>query len=143
MRRAELDYILTTMLGVDRQTETALSRRRKEVSDLNFTVDRPLQVEQDGELIPVICNPPLERLTPFQTEMIALNLISGNPRLTEDLIRTGSCDASYGVGDMLRFRVNVFTQRSRFSIVMRKLNTEIPTLAQLKLPDTAHTGRGG
>ena len=67
--------------------------------------------------------------------MIALNLISGNPRLTEDLIRTGSCDASYSVADMLRFRVNIFTQRGKFSIVMRKLNTEIPTLAALKLPE--------
>jgi twitching motility protein PilT len=134
MRRAELDYILSTMLGMDRQTETVI-RRRKEVSDLNFTVDRPLQVEQNGELIPVPCNPPLDHLTPYQTEMIALNLISGNPRLTEDLIRTGSCDASYSVADSLRFRVNIFTQRGRFSIVMRKLNTEIPTLAQLKMPE--------
>ncbi len=134
MRRAELDYILTTMLGMDRQTETVI-RRRKEVSDLNFTVDRPLQVEQTGELVPVACNPPLDNLTPYQTEMIALNLISGNSRLTEDLIRTGSCDASYSVADMLRFRVNIFTQRGRFSIVMRKLNTESPTLAGLKLPD--------
>ncbi|MGP8200179.1 MAG: type IV pilus twitching motility protein PilT [Limisphaerales bacterium] len=134
MRRAELDYILMTMLGLDRKTDTIM-RRRKAVSDLNFTVDRPLQVEQDGELIPVECNPPLDHLTPYQTEMIALNLINGNPRLTEDLIRTGSCDASYSVADMLRFRVNIFTQRSRFSIVMRKLNTEIPTLTGLKLPE--------
>ncbi|MGD0813337.1 MAG: PilT/PilU family type 4a pilus ATPase [Verrucomicrobiota bacterium] len=133
MRRAELDYILMTMLGLDRKTDTIM-RKRKAVSDLNFTVDRPLQVEQDGELIPVEMNPPLDHLTPYQTEMIALNLINGNPRLTEDLIRTGSCDASYSVADMLRFRVNVFTQRSKFSIVMRKLNTEIPTLAGLKLP---------
>ena len=65
MRRAELDYILTTMLGVDRQTETALTRRRKEVSDLNFTVGRPLQVEQDGELVPVITNPPLGMRVPI------------------------------------------------------------------------------
>jgi twitching motility protein PilT len=132
MRRAELDYILTTMLGADRQADPTL--HRQEVSDLNFTVDRPLQVERDGELIPVACNPPLERLTPYQTEMIALNLINGNPRLTEDLIRTGSCDASYGVANAVRFRVNIFSQRGRFSIVMRKLNSEIPTLAQLKMP---------
>lgn len=122
------------MLGLDRQTETVI-RRRKEVSDLNFTVDRPLQVEQSGELTPVAINPPLDNLTPYQTEMIALNLIGGNPRLTEDLIRTGSCDASYSVGDQLRFRVNIFSQRGKFSIVLRKLNTEIPTLAMLKLPE--------
>ncbi|HEX3717152.1 MAG TPA: PilT/PilU family type 4a pilus ATPase [Verrucomicrobiae bacterium] len=134
MRRSELDYVLSTMLGLDRQSDT-VTRRRTEVSDLNFTVDRPLQVEQNGELVPVACNPPIERLTPFQTEMVALNLINGNPRLTEDLIRTGSCDSSYSVADQLRFRVNIFSQRGKFSIVMRKLNTEIPSLTQMKLPD--------
>jgi twitching motility protein PilT len=137
MRRSELDYILSTMLGLDRQTETVI-RRRTEVSDLNFTVDRPLQVEQNGELAPVACNPAIDHLTPYQTEMIALNLINGNPRLTEDLIRTGSCDASYSLGDMVRFRVNVFSQRGMYSVVMRKLSTEIPSLAQLKLPEIFH-----
>lgn len=134
MRRAELDFILTTMLGLDRNTETVM-RRRKEASDLNFTSGKPPQVELSGELTSVAFNPPLDPLTPFQTEMIALNLINGNPRLTEDLLRTGSCDSSYSVSNMMRFRVNIFTQRGRYSIVMRKLNTVIPTLEQLKLPD--------
>jgi len=134
MRRSELDYVLSTMLGLDRQTDTVI-RRRTEVSDLNFTVDRPLQVEQNGELVSVACNPPIDHLTPYQTEMIALNLIGGNLRLTEDLIRNGSCDSSYSVADKLRFRVNIFSQRGRYSVVMRKLNTEIPTLAQLKMPE--------
>ena len=39
---------------------------------------------------------------------------------------------------MLRFRVNIFSQRGKFSIVMRKLNTEIPSLAQLKMPEIFH-----
>ena len=134
MRRSELDYILCIMLGLDRQTETVI-RRRSEVSDLNFTVDRPLQVEQNGELVAVGCNPPIDSLTPYQTEMVALNLINGNPRLTEDLVRNGSCDSSYSVADRLRFRVNIFSQRGRFSVVMRKLNTEIPSLADLKMPE--------
>jgi twitching motility protein PilT len=133
MRRSELDYVLSTMLGLDRQTDTVV-KRRTEVSDLNFTVDRPLQVEQNGELVPVACNPAIDHLTPYQTEMIALNLISGNLRLTEDLIRSGSCDSSYSVADKLRFRVNIFSQRGKYSIVIRKLNTEIPSLAQLNMP---------
>src|ERR1700735_4209383 len=133
MRRSELDYILSTMLGLDRQTETVILRRT-EVSDLNFTVDRPLQVEQSGELVAVASNPAIDRLTPFQTEMIALNLIGGSVRLTEDLVRTGSCDSSYSVGDQLRFRVNVFSQRGKYSIVMRKLNTETQSLEHLNLP---------
>jgi twitching motility protein PilT len=137
MRRTELNNILSAMLGLDRQTDTGL-RRRTAVSDLNFTTNRPPQVEQDGELVPVVCKPAIDRLTPYQTEMIALNLIHGNPRLTEDLIRTGSCDASYGVADAFRFRVNIFSQRGRYSIVMRKLTTEIPTMKQLKLPEIFH-----
>ncbi len=57
------------------------SNSGQDVSDLIFTVDKPLQVEAEGELMPVPLNPPIEKLTPFQTEMIALNLIGGNPRL--------------------------------------------------------------
>ena len=41
-----------------------------EVSDLNFTVDRPPQVEAYGELKPVVLDPPIEKLTPFQIETI-------------------------------------------------------------------------
>ena len=133
MRHSELDYILAMMLGLDRQTETVI-RRRRDVSDLNFTVDKPLQIEQAGELIPVSFYPPIEKLTPYQTEMIALNLINGNPRLTEDLIRNGSCDSAYSLGNEARFRVNIFSQRGRLSVVLRKLNTNIPTLEQLKMP---------
>ena len=124
MRRSELDFILSKML-----------ESQQEVSDLNFTVDKPLQVESFGELVPVPLDPPLERLTPFQTEMIALNLIGGNRRLTEDLLRTGSCDASYTLSNKARFRVNVFSQRANYSIVLRKLNTQIPTMEDLCMPE--------
>ena len=53
----------------------------------------------------------------------------------EDLIRHGSCDASYTLGEKARFRVNVFSQRGNYSIVCRQLNASIPTLEQLKLPE--------
>jgi twitching motility protein PilT len=98
-------------------------------------VDKPLQVEAAGQLTPVPINPPLDRLTPFHTEMIALNLISGSQRLTDDLLRTGSCDASYSLGDRARFRVNIFAQRGCYSIVLRKLNAQIPSINDLSLPD--------
>jgi len=88
MRRPELDYLLTTML--DSQAD---------VSDLLFTVDKPLQVESFGELKPVAFEPPIEALSPFQTEMIALNLIGENHWHAEDLLRRGSCDAAYTLAD--------------------------------------------
>jgi twitching motility protein PilT len=124
MRRNELDYILSTMLDF-----------HKDVSDLIFTVDKPLQVEAAGQLTPVPIQPAIDQLTPYHTEMIALNLISGSHRLTEDLLRTGSCDASYSLGDRARFRVNIFSQRGCYSIVLRKLNAQIPSIADLTLPE--------
>jgi len=101
-----------------------------------FTVNKPFQVESIGELIPVTTDPPIERLTPFQTEMIALNLVNDNLWHIEDLIRRGSCDSSYALSDKARFRVNVFSQRGHYSIVCRKLNTTIPSLDSLQLPET-------
>jgi twitching motility protein PilT len=124
MRRPELDHILSTMLDA-----------APEVSDLLFTVDKPLQIEASGELKPVACDPPLQKLTPYQTEMIALNLIGENQWHIKDLLRTGSCDAAYTVLDKARFRINIFSQRGNYSIVLRKLNTVIPTLDGLKLPE--------
>ena len=124
MRRLELDYLLGKMLEYE-----------QEVSDLNFTVDKPLQVESFGELVPVNIEPPIDQLTPYQTESIALNLVGGNRRLTEELLRSGSCDASYSLSDAARFRVNIFSQRGNLSIVLRKLNTHIPTLEALGLPE--------
>jgi twitching motility protein PilT len=123
MRRPELDHILSTMLG-----------SQHEVSDLLFTVNRPLQVESCGELKPVVLDPPIEKLTPFQTEMVALNLVGDNPWNLYDLVRHGSCDAAYSLSDKARFRINIFSQRGNNSIVLRKLNTKIPTLDELKHP---------
>jgi twitching motility protein PilT len=125
MRPTELDLLMTAMV-----------ESQPEVSDLNMTVDKPLQVESYGQLIPVAVDPPIPVLTPFQTETIALNLIGGNRRLTEDLLRTGSCDASYTLSGKARFRVNIFSQRGNFSVVLRKLNTIIPTLESLQMPPT-------
>jgi twitching motility protein PilT len=128
MTKAELDYILDTMLD-----------SYKNVSDLNITADKPLQVETSGELVGVTIEPPVDRLTPFQTETIALNIINRNRRLTEDLVRTGSCDCSYSIGQKARLRVNIFTQRGHYSIILRKLSTEIPSVDQLGLPPIFHT----
>ncbi len=124
MRRPELDAILTTMLD-----------SQPEVSDLLFTADKPLQVESFGELKPVACDPPIEKLTPFQTEMVALNLMGDNLWHLGDLLRRGSCDTAYTLTDKARFRISIFSQKGNYSIVLRKLNTVIPTLEWLNFPE--------
>ncbi|MBI5185825.1 MAG: PilT/PilU family type 4a pilus ATPase [Nitrospinae bacterium] len=124
MRKAEIDFILTTML-----------ESFGNVSDLNLTVDKPLQVESSGVLTSVPITPQIEKLTPFQTEIFALNLMGTDRRLCENLVREGSCDSSYHLAGKARFRVNIFSQKNCYSIVMRRLSTSVPTIGHLNLPD--------
>src|SRR5258708_36657621 len=106
-----------------------------------------MQVESLGELKQVTSEPPIEKLTPFQTEMIALNLMGENQWHIRDLLRRGSCDTAYTLTDKARFRISIFSQRGNYSIVLRKLNTVIPTLECLDFPEihratpTVKTGR--
>ena len=125
MKKQEIDHILVKMLDYHR-----------EVSDLNFTVGKPMQVESAGELIPVDFKPNFKALTPFQTEVIAMNLINQDRRLTKAMLTAGSCDMSYGLPGKARFRVNIFSQGANISIVLRKLESKIPTIEERELPKT-------
>jgi twitching motility protein PilT len=124
MKKQEIDHILTRMLDAHRN-----------VSDLNWTAGKPLQVESAGLLVPVEMEPTFENLTPFQTEIFALNLINNDLRLTEKLLTDGSCDLSYHLAGKARFRVNIFSQSNNYSVVLRKLETKIPTIRELELPE--------
>ena len=104
------------------------------ISDLNFSVGQLPQVEINGKLTPV---QPLgmQKLTPYQTEIIAMALMHGNPDAAERLAHTGTSDLSYSLPSRARFRVNIFQQRGVYSIVMRVIPTDIPTLKSLNLPN--------
>ena len=104
------------------------------ISDLNFSVGQLPQVEVNGKLTPV---QPLgmQKLTPYQTEIIAMALMHGNPDAAERLARTGTADLSYSLPSRARFRVNIFQQRGVYSIVLRVIPTDIPTINSLGLPD--------
>lgn len=128
MRQYETNQILSTMLNA-----------YSDASDLNITAGKEFQVESEGQLMPVFTNPPINKLTPFQTEVFALNLIGGDRRLTNDLLTKGSCDSSYEVPGKARFRVNIFSQRGCYSTVMRQLPTAIPTISSLNLPEAFST----
>lgn len=104
------------------------------ISDLNFSVGQPPQVEVNGKLSPV--QPlGLQKLSPYQTEIIAMTLMDGNPDAAERLARTGTTDLSYSLPSRTRFRVNIFQQRGTYSIVMRVIPTQVPTLRSLGLPE--------
>lgn len=123
MKRAELDALLLAMLEV-----------APGISDINFSTGRPPQVEAFGVLRAADVPPHIQKLTAFQTERIALNIIGGERRLYNELARQGSCDCAYMINERARFRVNIFRQRGQLSVVMRKAQSDVPTIQSLNLP---------
>ncbi len=122
MRNPELDSILGSMLDT-----------HPGISDLMFSVGRPLQVESYGVLKEAPIHPQISKLTSFQTEQIALNIVGNQRHLLRDLLQRGACDCSYQLADRARFRVNIFKQRGTFAIVMRKAQSEMPSIHSLGL----------
>ena len=122
MRQQELNSILSAML-----------ESHPGISDLVFSVGRAFQVEAYGELKEVQARPAVKKLTRFQTEQIALTIIGSARHLLRDLAVRGACDCSYALGERERFRVNIFKQRGNFAVIMRKAQSEMPTLASLGL----------
>jgi twitching motility protein PilT len=113
---------------------TAMVNSADGVSDLLFVVGRPPQVEVYGKLKGVDIDDLAPSLAPPHVKAIAEKMMGDNERLFADLKNNGSCDTSYAVPDLARFRVNIFKQNGNHAIVMRKLSTQIPTCDGLKLP---------
>ena len=111
----------------------AMLRAAKNVSDLIFSPGRFPQVEQTGQLVEVKIAG-LSQLKPEDTARIASTLIGGNKIAIEKLKNDGSCDISYSLPRVSRFRVNIFTQRGTCAIVMRVIPNSVPDFAMLNLP---------
>ena len=104
------------------------------ISDLNFSTGQKPQVEINGSLYSA--SPlGLGKLSPFQTEMIAMSILRDNAEAARQLAKFGTADLSYSLPSRCRFRVNIFQQRGSFSIVMRVIPHGIPSFDALNLPD--------
>ncbi|MCI0413845.1 PilT/PilU family type 4a pilus ATPase [bacterium] len=118
----DLNRILEFMLGY-----------RENVSDLNFSVGRSPQIEVDGSLISVPIKG-VEKLSPYQTEIIALTLMGNDREIIRKLVMSGSTDLSYALPGVTRFRVNIFHQRGTLGVVMRVIPSTVPSIESLNLP---------
>ena len=109
----------------------AMLKTSSKISDLFFSPGKPPLVEINGKLTPAgIVRP----LTPEDIRRIASDLIGTNQHAIDALKEHGSCDISYGLPGVCRFRVNVFMQRATCAIVMRVVPSKIPDFAALNLP---------
>jgi twitching motility protein PilT len=112
----------------------AMLRAAEKISDLIFSPGRPPQVQVYGQMIPVQVHG-LTVLSADDTRHIAADLIGDNKQAINTLREHGSCDISYGLPGLARFRVNVFIQRGSCAVVLRVIPTNIPDFAALRLPE--------
>jgi len=109
----------------------AMLRTSAKVSDLFFSPGKPPLVEINGKLASAGAPRPL---TAEDTRRIASDLIGNNQHAIENLKKLGSCDVSYSLPGLTRFRVNIFMQRGTCAVVMRVIPGKIPDFGALNLP---------
>src|ERR1700685_4204668 len=103
-------------------------------SDLIFSPGRAPQVELHGQLMQLKIKG-VGVLSAEDTARIAADLIGRNSFAVGKLKEEGSCDISYSVAKLSRFRVNIFTQRGSCAIVMRVIPSAVPDFKTLHLPE--------
>jgi twitching motility protein PilT len=105
----------------------------KQTSDIIFSPGRAPMVEVNGQLLQMKI-PGIGLMSAEDTARIAADLIGGNQDAVRKLREDGSCDISYSVPRLCRFRVNIFTQRGSCAIVMRVISNTVPDFKTLSLP---------
>lgn len=104
---------------------------KHEASDLHLKAGQPPMMRMRGEIVRMDMRP----LSNEDMERLLLPLL--NPNQKKILDEEGGVDYSYVVGqDECRFRVSLFRQRGRLSLISRRVNTSIPTFEKLGLPAT-------
>jgi len=111
----------------------SILRAVKNTSDIIFSPGRPPQAESSGQLVQLKI-PGVGAMTAEHTARIAADLIGRNTHAVDKLKQEGSCDISYSLPQLARFRVNIFTQRGSCAIVMRVIANSIPDFNTLNLP---------
>lgn len=102
---------------------------QKNGSDLFITADVPPSMKINGTIVPVTKTP----LTAEQTMHLVTSIMT--PAQVEEFKQTNECQ--FAISDRAqtaRFRVSAFVQRDMAGMVLRKIETKIPTVEQLKLP---------
>jgi twitching motility protein PilT len=112
---------------------TAMVQSAKNTSDLIFSPGRAPQVEVNGQLMQLKIQG-VGILSAEDTARIAADLIGRNSSAVQKLKEEGSCDISYSLAKVSRFRVNIFTQRGSCAIVMRVIPSSVPDFNTLNLP---------
>jgi twitching motility protein PilU len=112
----------------------------KQGSDLFITVGASPSMKIDGKMTPITNQP----LSPSHTQVLVRSIM--NDKQAAEFEEHQEVNFAISLPGMARFRVNAFTQRGSQGMVLRTINSEIPTFEQLSLPnvlkDISMTKRG-
>jgi twitching motility protein PilU len=100
----------------------------KKASDLFITAGLPPSIKVHGRIVPIAQEP----LTSEQSRDLVLNIMTPNQR--EEFEKTNECNFAIGLKNVGRFRVSCFYQRSHVGMVLRRIETKVPTVEDLRLP---------
>lgn len=107
-----------------------IEAQERKASDLHITVGLSPKCRVNGELIDMGYN----KLMPEDTEALILPMVP--PQFMDKLLMNGEVDFSYSIPGVGRYRVNVFKQRGSYALVIRIINTVIPSPEALGLPNS-------
>ncbi len=101
----------------------------KGASDLFITAGMPPCIKMNGQMVPVTKG----ALSPEQSREIVLSVM--NEDLQQEFLKTHECNFAINTRGLGRFRVSAFYQRNLVGMVLRRIEVNIPTIAELGLPD--------
>jgi twitching motility protein PilT len=136
MSNVDVDKVVDERAAVEARREPEVNKlfrmvMKHEASDLHLKVGQPPMMRLRGDIRRMDMRP----LTQADMERLLYpNLSEKHRKILEE---EGGVDFSWVVGqDECRFRVSLFRQRGRLSLISRRVNNEIPTFDKLGLPDT-------
>jgi twitching motility protein PilU len=105
----------------------------KKASDLFVTSGVPPSIKVNGKISPITQT----ALSPQQSRDLVLNVMT--PAQREEFEKTHECNFAIGVSGVGRFRVSCFYQRNQVGMVLRRIESRIPTIDELNLPPVLKT----
>jgi twitching motility protein PilU len=118
-----------------------LARIVKEgASDGFIAADAPLSIKVDGEIFPISDHP----ITDEEAEALVLSTMREDQQ--QEFREHHECNYALASEELGRFRASAFVQRGKYGLVVRRIQSEIPTVDELGLPpiikELAMTKRG-
>ena len=113
------------MLDLDQLLRQAVERG---ASDVHIKVGSPPYIRVDGRLE----RTDYATVSPVETERIAFAIMP--KQRAEEFIAVSEADFAYSVSGLGRFRVNVMRQRGSVGLVLRRVQSDIPSFESLGLP---------